>query len=71
MHTRKPPWLKVSLPTGPTYENVRGLLKKSQLHTVCQEAKCPNLWECFSMQTATFSYVTLLHAELPFLCRRP
>jgi lipoic acid synthetase len=54
MHARKPPWLKVSLPTGPTYENVKALLKKSKLHTVCQEAKCPNLWECFSRQTATF-----------------
>ena len=54
MHTRKPPWLKVSLPKGATYEKVRTLLKKSQLHTVCQEAKCPNLWECFSQKTATF-----------------
>jgi len=54
MHARKPPWLKVSLPTGPTYENVKALLRKSRLHTVCQEAKCPNLWECFSRQTATF-----------------
>ncbi|MDY6951675.1 MAG: lipoyl synthase, partial [Thermodesulfobacteriota bacterium] len=54
MHTRKPPWLKVSLPKGATYENVRRLLKKSRLHTVCQEAKCPNLWECFSQKTATF-----------------
>jgi len=54
MHTRKPPWLKVSLPKGATYEKVRTLLKKSQLHTVCQEAKCPNLWECFSRRTSTF-----------------
>jgi lipoic acid synthetase len=54
MHARKPPWLKRSLPTGPMYENVRTLLKKSQLHTVCQEAKCPNLWECFSRRTSTF-----------------
>jgi lipoate synthase len=53
-YTRKPPWLKKRLPTGATYEKVRGLLKKRQLHTVCQEAKCPNLWECFSCQTATF-----------------
>jgi lipoic acid synthetase len=53
-YTRKPPWLKKRLPTGATYEKVRGVLKKSQLHTVCQEAKCPNLWECFSRETATF-----------------
>ncbi|MGD2030288.1 MAG: lipoyl synthase, partial [Desulfobacterales bacterium] len=50
----KPPWLKRRLPTGPTYEKVRTLLSKSRLHTVCQEARCPNLWECFSRQTATF-----------------
>jgi lipoic acid synthetase len=50
----KPPWLKRRLPTGPTYEKVRSLLNKSRLHTVCQEARCPNLWECFSRQTATF-----------------
>jgi len=50
----KPPWLKRRLPTGPTYEEVRTLLSKSRLHTVCQEARCPNLWECYSRQTATF-----------------
>ena len=51
---QKPPWLKRRLPTSPTYENVRKLLEKSCLHTVCQEAQCPNLWECFSRETATF-----------------
>ena len=51
---RKPKWLKRNLPTGPTYEKIRTLLQKSNLHTVCQEAKCPNLWECFSKKTATF-----------------
>ena len=50
----KPPWLKRRLPTGPAYEKVRALLSKSRLHTVCQEARCPNLWECFSRQTSTF-----------------
>jgi lipoic acid synthetase len=54
IHTRKPRWLKRSLPTGATYEKVRARLKKSRLHTVCQEAKCPNIWECFSQGTATF-----------------
>lgn len=53
-YTRKPPWLRQRLPTGAKYEKVRGVLKKRQIHTVCQEAKCPNLWECFSRQTATF-----------------
>ena len=50
----KPAWLKKRLPQEADYENVRALLKKSRLHTVCQEANCPNLWECFSRKTATF-----------------
>ncbi len=50
----KPRWLKRSLPTGADYEKVRKMLKESKLHTVCQEARCPNLWECFSRHTATF-----------------
>ncbi|HPA13793.1 MAG TPA: lipoyl synthase [Desulfobacterales bacterium] len=50
----KPPWLKRRLPTGSAYEKVRKLLEENRLHTVCQEAKCPNIWECFSRQTATF-----------------
>ena len=54
MLTRKPHWLKRKLPTGPEYESVRGLLKKSRLYTVCEEAKCPNIWECFSQRTSTF-----------------
>ena len=51
---RKPAWLKLKLPTGSDFETVRSLIGKSGLHTVCQEAKCPNQWECFSRQTATF-----------------
>jgi lipoyl synthase len=51
---RKPDWLKRRLPAGPAYEQVRGLLERSRLHTVCQEAHCPNIWECFSRGTATF-----------------
>ncbi|WP_300668571.1 lipoyl synthase [Desulfoluna sp.] len=51
---RKPIWLRRSLPTSPEYETVRRLMGASGLHTVCQEAKCPNQWECFSNRTATF-----------------
>jgi lipoic acid synthetase len=51
---QKPSWLKRRLPTGPMYENVRSMINKDRLHTVCQEAKCPNIWECFGQQTATF-----------------
>ena len=50
----KPSWLRRRLPTGPEYEQVRGLIKNSRLHTVCQEAACPNQFECFSNRTATF-----------------
>jgi len=50
----KPRWLKKRLPTGPEYEKVKKLIDQDRLHTVCQEAKCPNMWECFSQKTATF-----------------
>ncbi len=50
----KPPWLKRRLPAGSDFEAVRSLVDKGRLHTVCQEAKCPNIWECFSHHTATF-----------------
>ncbi len=50
----KPPWLKVRIPTGPQYEKTRQLLREGRLHTVCQEACCPNIFECFSRHTATF-----------------
>lgn len=50
----KPKWLKRRLPSGPDFEEVKNLLKQGHLHTVCQEARCPNIWECFSRHTATF-----------------
>ena len=51
---RKPAWLKKTLPKESEYEKIRALLSRSKLHSVCQEAKCPNIWECFSQETATF-----------------
>ena len=51
---KKPPWLRRRLPSGPEYQRIRTLVDGSRLHTVCQEAKCPNIWECFSNRTATF-----------------
>ena len=51
---QKPDWLKRRLPTGSAYENVKQKIGRDHLHTVCQEAKCPNMWECFSHHTATF-----------------
>ena len=50
----KPDWLRRRLPAGAEYENIRRLLRGSNLHTVCQEAKCPNQFECFARGTATF-----------------
>jgi len=52
--SRKPAWLKRRLPTGEGYARVRELIESGRLHTVCQEARCPNIWECFSHRTATF-----------------
>ncbi len=51
---RKPPWLKVKLPTGETHREVSELIQRQGLHTVCQSAHCPNLGECWSAGTATF-----------------
>jgi lipoic acid synthetase len=50
---RKPEWLKVRLPSGESYENVLGEVRRLQLHTVCQEAMCPNIGECWGAGTAT------------------
>jgi lipoic acid synthetase len=51
---RKPSWLKVKANFGPVYTEVKTLLNQLNLHTVCQEASCPNIGECFSARTATF-----------------
>ncbi|MFB0505360.1 MAG: lipoyl synthase [Thermodesulfobacteriota bacterium] len=51
---RKPPWLRRRIPAGATYHKVHRILQGNQVHTVCQEALCPNLGECFSRGTATF-----------------
>lgn len=51
---QKPNWLKRRLPTGPAFETIKGMISRDGLHTVCEEAKCPNIWECYSHKTATF-----------------
>jgi lipoyl synthase len=51
---RKPPWLKVPAPGGPTYRRLRSMIEEQNLHTVCQEANCPNVGECWERGTATF-----------------
>ncbi len=50
---QRPDWLKAPLPTGGTYARLKGLVKELELHTVCQEARCPNVGECWVHGTAT------------------
>jgi lipoic acid synthetase len=50
----KPPWLKVKIPSSAEYRQVRDMLRHFGLHTVCEEARCPNVAECFHEGTATF-----------------
>jgi lipoic acid synthetase len=51
---RRPAWLHVSLPEGENYHNLREIMKRQTLHTVCEEARCPNIAECWGSGTATF-----------------
>src|SRR5262245_49909587 len=51
---RLPEWLRIKLPTSDTFARTRSLLDELRLHTVCESAKCPNHWECWSRGTATF-----------------
>ena len=50
---KKPKWLRAKLPAGPEYNEVRNIVDRNQLHTVCQSAQCPNMGECWSRGTAT------------------
>ncbi|MEX0690587.1 MAG: lipoyl synthase [Gemmatimonadales bacterium] len=52
--SRKPPWLKVKAPGGSTYVEVKRLMRDLGLHTVCEEARCPNIGECWDHRAATF-----------------
>jgi lipoic acid synthetase len=54
VRTRKPPWLKVPAPGGPTYRRLKAMIHAEGLHTVCEEANCPNVGECWERGTATF-----------------
>jgi lipoic acid synthetase len=51
---RKPEWLKVRAPSGETYNQLKRLMRSKQLHTICEEANCPNIAECWGRGTATF-----------------
>src|SRR4030042_4081312 len=50
---RKPPWLKKKIPPFQDLQKIKSILTETELHTVCEEARCPNLGECFSQGTAT------------------
>ena len=54
IRARKPEWLKVRSPGGPEYLRLKGLMRSQALHTVCEEAGCPNIGECWEAGTATF-----------------
>ena len=54
LRARKPPWFKVPAPGGPRYRELTELIAQAHLHTVCQEAACPNVGECWERGTATF-----------------
>jgi lipoic acid synthetase len=51
---RRPPWIKVRAPTGEAYRDLKRLMRAKSLHTVCEEAHCPNIGECWAHRTATF-----------------
>ncbi len=51
---RKPEWLKIKLLTGENYHELKKMMRSKTLHTVCEEARCPNIYECWSNRTATF-----------------
>ncbi|TMK80737.1 MAG: hypothetical protein E6G46_08930, partial [Actinobacteria bacterium] len=51
---RKPPWLKVRFKTGPNFQELRSIARAGGLHTICEEAMCPNISECWEEREATF-----------------
>ncbi len=51
---RRPPWIKVRAPYGETFDQLQGLMRSKELHTVCEEAQCPNIGDCWGRGTATF-----------------
>ena len=51
---KRPDWLKVRLPIGENYSDVKNIMRKQKLNTVCEEARCPNISECWNHRTATF-----------------
>ncbi len=54
LHGRRPEWLKVRAPGGEDYARIKSMMRSKALHTVCEEARCPNITECWNAGTATF-----------------
>src|SRR5207248_11339678 len=54
LDSRRPDWLRVRLPGGPNYGDLKGIMRGLDLHTVSEEAHCPNIGECWEARTATF-----------------
>ena len=54
LFAKKPKWLRVKLPSGEKFKNLRGLVDKHKLHTICESGNCPNMGECWGAGTATF-----------------
>ena len=54
VRTKKPDWIRVKLPIGKKYTQLRSTVEKNNLHTICVSGNCPNMWECWTEGTATF-----------------
>lgn len=66
---RKPKWIKAQAPNSPEVKRLKQILRDNKLHTVCEEAACPNLGECFSHGTATFMIMgDICTRRCPFWC---
>ena len=69
---RKPPWIRVRAATSTSrFTEIKQILREHRLHTVCEEASCPNIGECFGNGTATFMIMGQVHTALPLLRCRP
>ena len=65
----RPNWLRIKLSTGNNFNEIKGILRENRLHTVCEEALCPNIGECFEQRTATFLILGTPAHTMRILCR--
>ena len=64
---KKPDWIRVKLPNNPVFWDTKSMVKDLNLVTVCEEAQCPNRWECWGQGTATFM-IAKVHQGVWLLC---